>query len=60
MYRKLLDTPYVKANYTTGFKRTSLSSSGTMRPIPTKAETRISKVQESKRDNKQSIENLNY
>ena len=39
----------------TSFKRTSLSSSGAMWPTPTKAEARLSKTQESKRDNKQPI-----
>ena len=39
----------------TGFKRTSLSSSGAMRLTLTKAEARLSKIQESKRDNKQPI-----
>ena len=56
MYRKPLDTQQIKENCTTGFKRTSLSSTGAMRPTPTKAEARLSKTQESKRGNKQPIE----
>ena len=39
----------------TGFKRTSLSSSGAKQPTPTKAEGRLSKTQVNKRDNKQPI-----
>ena len=39
----------------TGFKRTRLSSSGAKGPTTTKAEVRLSKTQENKRDNKQPI-----
>ena len=39
----------------TGFKRTGLSSSGAMRPTTTKAEIRLNKTQENKRENQQPI-----
>ena len=39
----------------TDFKRTSLSSSGAIRPTFTKAEARVFKIQERMRDNKQPI-----
>ena len=39
----------------TSFKRTSFSSSGAMQPTPAKAEARLNKTQESKRDNKQPM-----
>ena len=55
MYRKPLDTQQIKENCTTGFKRTSLSSTGAMRPTLTKAEARLRKTQENKRDNKHPI-----
>ena len=42
-------------NARTGVKRTSFSSSGTIRSTPTKAEPRLSKTQRSMRDNKQPI-----
>ena len=42
-------------NSTTSFKRTSLSSSGAKQPTTSKAEGRLSKTQENKRDNKHSI-----
>ena len=55
MYSKPLDTPQVKENCTTGFKKTSLSSTGAMRLTLTKAKVRLSKTQENKRDYKQPI-----
>ena len=41
MYRKPLDTPKVKENCATGFKRTRLSALGAMRPTHTKEEPRL-------------------
>ena len=55
MCRMPLDTPQVKENCPTGFKRTNLSSSGAMWPTPTKAEAGLSKTWERMKYNKQSI-----
>ena len=43
MYKIPLDTPSVKENCTTGFERTSVSSSGAMRPTSMKEEARLNK-----------------
>ena len=43
---------------TTGFKRTRLSPEGAIRVTPTKAEAKLRKTQESKRDDKQPIGKL--
>ena len=41
LYTRPLNTPQENDKCTTGFKRTSLSSSSAIRPPPTKAEARL-------------------